>query len=187
MDIKPWKLLSSKTSFENRWWKIVQETVELPDGTVYEDYFVNHNPGGVVVFALTEAGGVLVNRQYKHGARETIEELTIGRFDDGETDALAAAQRELLEETGHGGGEWEKLATWVSNPTSSTSRIHAFLARGVKKLAEQKGDPREIIELREVPPKELLAMAFDGRLSTQASLATVLLAAKRLGWLEATV
>jgi hypothetical protein len=184
MEIKPWKILKSETAFKNKWWDIVQETVELPDGSVTSDYFVNHSKGGVIVFAMTEQGGVLVNRQYKHGARMIVHELTIGRIDDGETDGLAAAKRELLEETGYGGGTWEPLTTMVSNPTSSTALLHAYLARDVRRVAEPKRDPREIIEVKEVTPAELMRMAYAGELPMQAILATVFLAAKRLGWIS---
>ena len=187
MELKPWKLLDSKDAFKNKWWHIVQETVELPDGTVTDDYWVNHTGGAVAVLALTEDGRVLVNRQYKHGVREVVHELTIGRIDGDDDGALEEAKRELLEETGYGGGDWEALGMMVSNPTSSTSRLHTYLARGVRKLAEPKKDPKEIVEVREIAPGELLRMAFAGELETSPTLAIVLLAAKRLGWISETV
>ena len=187
MAITPWELLDSKVAFENRWWKIVQETVRLPDGSTTDDYYVNHSKGGAVVFAVTEAGNVVVNRQYKHGAREIVDELAVGRVDGGDADGLATAQRELLEETGYGEGEWEKLATTVTNPTSSTSRIHVFLARGVRKLAEPQADPRETVEVRETPPKEFMEMLLGGAITSQTAMTAAFLAAVRLGWLASKV
>src|SRR5688572_21347802 len=187
MELKPWELLDSNVAFENRWWKIVQETVKLPDGSVTDDYYVNHSSGGAVVFAVTESGNVVVNRQYKHGAREIVDELAVGRVDGGDADGLETAKRELLEETGYGEGEWEKLATTVTNPTSSTSRIHVFLARGVRKLAEPQSDPRETVEVREVPPKEFMEMLMDGAMTSQTAMTTSYLAAKRLGWISENV
>ena len=184
MELKKWNILESETAFENRWWKIVQETVELPDGSVTGDYFVNHHPGGVIVFALTEEGKVVVNRQYKHGAREVVEELTIGRLDETDTSPIEAAKRELEEETGYGGGTWEPLGVFLSNPTSSTSRLHAFLARGVRKVAGQDGDPREIVEVSEIALPEFVARVRDGRFSTSAAVAASFLALERLGKLE---
>lgn len=183
MAITPWEPLESKVAFENRWWKIVQETVRLPDGSVTDDYYVNHSKGGAVAFALTESGNVVVNRQYKHGAREIVDELAVGRIDDGEG-GLETAKRELLEETGYGGGEWEKLMTTVTNPTSSTSRIHVYLARGVRKIAEPQHDPRETVEVREVPPEEFMRMLLGGVITSQTAMSAAFLAAVRLGWLE---
>lgn len=179
--LKKWKQLGSKVAFENRWWKILQQTVELPDGTVTDDYFVNDTSGGVVIFAMTEGGKVVLNRQYKHGIGEIIEELTIGRLDGDDGGPLEEAKRELLEETGYGGGVWEPLMSFVSNPTSSTGRIHAFIARGVKRLAEQKKDPKEIVEVFEVEPAELLEKVRRGEIATHASIATIYLALDKLG------
>lgn len=187
MELKKWDILKQETAFENRWWKIVRETVRLPDGSVTDDYFVNHHPGGVIVFALTTDGKVVVNRQYKHGARQAVEEFTIGRLDDGDGTPLEAAKRELLEETGYGEGEWEPLCAFFSNPTSSTSRLHAFLARGVKKIAEPKADPREIVETEEVAPGELVRRIMAGRFATNAAVATAFCAFERLGWLDVSL
>lgn len=187
MELKPWKLLKAETAFKNNWWDIRQETVELPDGSVYSEYFVNHAKGAVAVFAVTEQGNVLINRQYKHGVRQVVRELTVGRYDEEDRDPMEAAKRELLEETGYGGGEWEALPTMISNPSSSTGLLYAYLARGVRKIAAQKEDPHEIIEYAEVAPAEVLRMASAGELPTHVSLAIVLLAAKRLGWISENV
>jgi len=187
MGITPWELLESKDAFKNRWWHIVQETVRLPDGSVTDDYYVNHSSGGVSVFAVTESGNVLLNRQYKHGAREIVHEVTVGRLDGDAGGPMAEAKRELMEETGYGEGEWEHLLTTVTNPTSSTSRIHVFLARGVRKLAEPQSDPRETVEVREVPPKEFMRLLMDGAMTSQTAMTTSYLAAKRLGWISETV
>ncbi len=184
MEPKPWELLESKDAFKNRWWHIVQETVKLPDGSVTDDYYVNHSPGGVAVFAVTESGNVLVNRQYKHGAREIVHEMTVGRIDGDEGGPMEEAKRELLEETGYGEGEWEHLLTTVTNPTSSTSRIHVFLARGVRKLREPQSDPRETVDVREVPPEEFMRLLMGGEMTSQTAMATAYLAAGRLGWIS---
>jgi ADP-ribose pyrophosphatase len=185
-DIAPFRILSSEPAFSNRWWNVVKERVTLPDGGV-ADYFINHSPGGVLVVPVTEHGNVVVNRQYKHGARAVVDELTVGRIDEADGEPLAAAKRELLEETGYGEGEWEHLATLISNPTSSTARLHVYLARDVRKVAAPKRDPKEIVEAREVAPADFIRMAFEGGLPTHASLAAALLAAKKLNWISVSV
>ena len=182
MGLTPFRILASEPAFENRWWRIVKETVELPDGTT-DAYFINHALGGALIVPVTADGKVVVNRQYKHGAREVVQEFAIGRIDADDADPLAAAKRELLEETGYAGGDWEPLATFISNPTSSTSRVHVFLARGVRKEAAPTSNPREIVETEEIDPSELLARAADGRFATHASLAALLAAGRKLGWL----
>ena len=177
MAIKKWKLLGEKTLFKNDWWDLRQETIELPDGSVIDDYTVNHPHDGAAVLPITESGAVIVNRQYKHGIREVIREFCVGRIEDGDGPAaLDAAKRELLEETGYGGGTWEKLATFTGNPTSSTSVIHVFVARGLKKMREPQHDPRETVEIEEVAPAELDTALQQGEALSELSWAIIGLA-----------
>lgn len=180
MKIKPWKTLSSETAFKNAWWHIKRETVELPDGTTYGDFFVNDKPGGAVTFALTEDGLVVVNRQYKHGSGEIVTELAVGAFAGDDEPPMEVAKRELLEETGYGGGSWEPLGVLIPNPTSSRARIHAFLARDVKKIAEPQADPRETVEVDLVDPADLPSMVADGVITSSAAVSTIFLALMRL-------
>ena len=183
--LKKWKLLDSETVFENEWWKIVREKVELPDGTVFDDFYVNHPHDGVAIVPVTEEGKLVINRQYKHGYRGIIAEFTIGRVEDGDgSDFRIGAERELREETGYGGGAWEPLGAMTVNPTSSTSRIHFFLARGVRRLGPPQDDPKEMIETSEVTPAELFAMIARGEVVSQAMITGFMMAGAKLGWFE---
>lgn len=183
MELKKWKTLDEKTVFKNAWWDLRQESVELPDGTT-SDWWVNHQDGGVVIFALTDDNKVIINRQYKHGIREVVTELCIGRIDGDEGGPIVEAQRELLEETGFGGGAWTSLGSYASNPTSSTAHLHVFLAKGVRKLAEQKNDVKEIIETDFVPLADFCAMLDEGSLTMHASIAAAHLALRKLGIIQ---
>lgn len=183
MELKLWKVLDSKPAFQNRFWNIMQETVELPDGSVYDEYFVNHTRGAAQVFALTVDGKVVMNRQYKHGSREIVTEFAIGGLEDDEH-PLAGAQRELMEETGYGAGEWESLGAHAPNASFSRSVFHAFLARNVQKFEDASSDPRELIHTFLVDPKELPAMIMRGEITSLASISLAFLALTKLGLLE---
>ena len=105
--------------------RIRADTVELPDGTIVDDYFVQESRGYSVVFALTTDGDVVLVRQYKHGIGQVILELPAGGIDPGEDPAVCAA-RELAEETGYVGDPPEAIGSFATNPTGSTARFHLF-------------------------------------------------------------
>ncbi len=128
---KPWRLLAREEKFAvpGRM-KIAVDRVELPDGRVIDDYWRIELIDHVVIVATTADGALICERQYKHGAGRVGLTLPAGHIDPDEP-PLAAAQRELLEETGYGGGEWRSLGDCVVSATQYASRAFFFQAKGV--------------------------------------------------------
>lgn len=79
-------------------------------------------------------------RQYRFGVGYTTLETPGGMVDAGE-DSLTAGKRELLEETGYGGGDWHYLGAVEPNPAFQDNLCHHWLARDVKPIADP--DPGE--------------------------------------------
>ncbi|MBQ2484746.1 MAG: NUDIX hydrolase, partial [Muribaculaceae bacterium] len=77
---------------------------------------------------------------------EVLVELCAGMCEPGET-AEQSARRELLEETGYGGGVWREVMTIGQNPSICDNITHCFLAEGVERVAEQSLDESEDIEV----------------------------------------
>lgn len=170
---RAWRLLRSEPAFEHRWYNVRRDTVELPDGRVLDDYLVSVRPEIAVVVPLTAAGDVVLVHQWKQGIRAFMLEIPGGLVDEGEGPAAAAA-RELLEETGYAAaGPLEPLGVWELDPTKSSNRAHAFLARDVVRVAEPSLDPQEEIELVLLPLAEALAAVRDGRISAVTSVAAL--------------
>lgn len=84
----------------------------------------------VNMVALTEAGLLVMVRQFRFGVSYVTLETPGGMVDPGE-DSLAAARRELEEETGYTGGEWQYLGAVEPNPAFHDHLCHHWLARGV--------------------------------------------------------
>ncbi|GAA4414426.1 NUDIX hydrolase [Nibrella viscosa] len=178
--IERWKILKSDLVFDHRWYKLRRDHVELPSGQVLDDYFISVRPDVVLTFPITADNQVIFVRQYKHAAGDIFIELPGGVIDEGETSPAEAAKRELLEETGYVTDDIEPLLEVIDNPTKDTNRIYFFLARNVRKVAEQDLDESEAIEVLTVPLTEVEAMVLSGQINVSGSVALCLLSLRRL-------
>ena len=115
------------------------------------------------IVALTKEGLSIMVDQYRFGIGARTLETPGGMVDPGET-PLAAAQRELLEETGYGGGDWRSLGAVEPNPAIHPHLCHHFLADGVLRLAEPAPGPGEAIGLEFLDLDGIRAAMRDGRL-----------------------
>jgi 8-oxo-dGDP phosphatase len=134
-----WPVTSSSQRLRGRIFSVRTDDVQMPGGEVAARDVVEH-PGAVAVLALDEQDRVLLVRQYRHPAGGLLWELPAGLRDvDGER-LLAAAQRELAEETGCRAGSWKTLADCLTSPGMSSERIRIFLARGVAEIPPAERD-----------------------------------------------
>ena len=85
------------------------------------------------------------------------------RYLDMEKELERVEKRELMEETGFGGGTWTKLMTLSPNPSTMTNLCHSFLARGVVKTGNQCLDATEDLEFLLVPREEVREMLLEGK------------------------
>ena len=145
-DSMKWEVLESEYLHRRPWLTVRRDKVRLPDGTVHPEYYVLEYPTWVNVIALTPEGKFVMVKQYRHGLGIVATELCAGVAEEGEV-PLEAARRELLEETGFGGGEWELLSVLCANPGSQNNLSYSFVARGVVRVAEQHLDETEDVRV----------------------------------------
>ena len=121
----------------------------------FEREIVVHGPA-VSIVAVDEDDRVTLVRQRREAVRLELLEVPAGAIDDDEA-PLAAAQRELAEETGLHGGEWSELGAFFTTPGFCDELMHVFLAEGVRAgTATPQAD--ESLELVRVPVAELEAL-----------------------------
>ncbi len=178
--MKPWTILDSKTLVNDRWLRLSADRCALADGTIIEPYYVMQEPEWVHIVPVHDDGRMVLVSQYRYPGRATCVEFPGGVVDAGES-PVAAAVRELLEETGFHARDWQPVASFFANPARQTNRVHVFLARGLTRVSDQKLDDSEDIVCTEASVDEVNAMIQDGRFSQGLHIASFYLAMQALG------
>jgi 8-oxo-dGTP pyrophosphatase MutT (NUDIX family) len=163
-DPRPWELLGSSYLIRSPWLTVRQDRVRVPGGAVLDDYFVLEYPDWVNVLAVTGDGRIVLVRQYRHALGSVHYELPAGFCEAGDDDVEATARRELLEETGFGGGEWVPWMTLSANPSSHANLSRSFLATGVVPIAPPAPEATEEILVHLATPDEVREIIYGGGL-----------------------
>lgn len=156
-----WKTLSQRYLIEKPWLTARVDKVELPTGAVIDEYYVLEYPDWVNTIAVTKEGKFVFVRQYRYALGKTVNELCAGVIEKGE-EPMAAAKRELMEETGFGGGNWQEWMTISANPSTHTNLTHCFLATDVEQKGEQHLDAAEDVQVRIFTRQEVEDMLQKG-------------------------
>ena len=161
-DPLPWKVLTREYLSRKLWYTVRVDKVELPTGSIIEEYWVNEYVPWVNVVAVTARDEVVLIRQYRHGLGQVHFEIPAGTTDPGETSLEDAAKRELLEETGYAGGRWSPFVTLSANPALQDNLTYTFLAEGVARVRDADPGAGEDLRTHLVPVGELEALLDGG-------------------------
>ena len=148
--------------------KLVDVTLERWGDNERE--IVEH-PGSVAIVAVDGDQRVWLVRQLREAARKQLVELPAGARDEGE-EPLEAAKRELREECGLTGGDWQELAAFWTTPGFCREYMHLYLAEGVK-AGDADPDEDEEVEIVQWHVDEVAAKL--GEIEDAKTLAGLLL------------
>jgi len=163
MSVSKWTKIKEETAYKG--WggyaKILKKTFVLPDGR-QSQFDVHSQRGAVCVFALAQNSNVILARQFRPGTEEIYDELPGGALEENE-EPLAAAKRELREETGYTGDF--RHVTIIHVSPYSNMLIHCFVATNCKKTTNQHLDEKEFISVIEKTLDEFKKQLRSGKLS----------------------
>jgi ADP-ribose pyrophosphatase len=160
-DGRDWEFVGDEVVVHDGWIKITQRTYRLPDGRLATwDMFGGRQTVGVL--ALTPDGRVVCIRQFRPGPDRVVLNIPGGFVEPGES-PIAAADRELTEETGYVAADLEHVATAMS--AASTGRRHVVIARGCTPTGTQCLDEYEDCEAVVLDVSEVRAQLRDGRMT----------------------
>ncbi|WP_197446786.1 NUDIX hydrolase [Tautonia plasticadhaerens] len=180
--IEPWRVERSVVTYRDRWLTVRSDDCRTVAGQEIAPYHVLEHSTWLNVVALTPEGRIVLVTEYRHGSGEVLTGLPSGTMDPTDPDAEAASRRELLEETGYGGGVFVPLGRYPANPANQTNDVTPFLAVGVEKIGEQELDHTEEIAVSTEDFAEWFGLLCRMRLRVQVShVATAMLAARVVG------
>ena len=173
------KAFSTQTAFQGRVFNVTSDEIQEPGGVKVRREIVRH-PGSVVVMAVKNSNSqtgplLLLERQYRYAADARLWELPAGRIDPGESH-LAAAKRELLEETGFTARKWQSALKFYPSPGFLDELMHVFLARDLQ-AGKARPEDDERITVRFFPLSQVIKMALSGKIIDGKTLASIF-------WLE---
>jgi ADP-ribose pyrophosphatase len=168
---KPAALISKQTVYQGPLFRIDKEEISEPRCGIVTRDIVRHG-GSVVILAIDDAKKrdplVVLERQYRHAAGQFLYEVPAGKIDPNE-DRLAAAKRELAEETGFRAKKWTKLARYYASPGFLAEWMQVFLAEGLT-TGNTNFDEDECLEVMLVPFSELLRLIDKGEIQDGKTL-----------------
>ena len=169
-----WEEVSTEHIVQDEWIDFRKSAFRFPDGNIFEPYYTYSRRDYVVIVAFVEEDRVICVRQFRQGIREVTTEFPAGGIEreDGKQygdrnlssaeDALAAAKRELSEETGYESDEWEHLITIPSNATIADNMAYIYVARNCKKVSGQNLDDMEFLNVERYSAEEIEKMISEG-------------------------
>lgn len=162
--IQHWETINRKILHDFKLMQIEAKEVRSPRTGDAADVLAVHFPAWVVVLAITAAQEVVMVRQYRHGSEKIHLELPGGLVDPEDPSPIAAARRELLEETGYGSRDCRIMGECYPQPAILSNKCFACLAVDVEYQKEPALDEGEDLEVVKIPLARVLSKIHDNRI-----------------------
>jgi len=175
-----WRVIDSDMALDETYMRVRRDRIEMHPGSPTVDYYVWEGQDVATIVPQTPDGDFILCRQYRHAVRSSLLQFPAGQVDAGESPA-AAAERELLEETGYTSESLVPLGTVAAYPTKFTGRHHLFLALNVRQHAPPQLDPAEEIAIEKLSRNQLVQILGTPDFIVADSVAAAFLALRATG------
>ncbi len=165
------KVIKSRHAFQGKILNVRVDQVELPDGSSSEREVVEH-PGGVTIIPVTPEEKIMMVRQYRIATEEVLLELPAGKI-DGQESAEEAARRELKEETGYYGGDFQHLFDFYTSPGYSSELLHLYLAENIHQ-GKREPERGEFLKTEKISIERIPGLIFSGKIEDSKTIVGLL-------------
>ena len=183
-----WEEIKREHIIQDEWIDFRRSAYRYPDGRVFEPYYSYSRRDYAVIVATDTEGKYLCVRQFRQGIKEVTTEFPAGGLErsDGKEygakesseDALEAAKRELMEETGYVSDNWTHLITIPSNATIADNYAYVFKAENCRKAGAQHLDDTEYLNVIRLSEEEIESYIKEGAFQQAVHVMAWLLAKK---------
>ncbi|MBW4417809.1 MAG: NUDIX hydrolase [Myxacorys californica WJT36-NPBG1] len=172
---EPPQLLEHRLTYKGRKFDFEVNRLRLPNQSEGDWECIRH-PGGALVIPVTSEGKLVLVNQYRFLVQGRLLEFPAGTVEIGEN-PLETIQREIEEETGYRGNQWQKLGEFFLAPGYSDEVIYAFLAQDLQLLEHPpEQDEDEDIQTVLMTPQEVEKAIYAGDLIDSKSISSFMLA-----------
>lgn len=179
--MEKWKTKKTERLIDTHWVKVRRDEVELPNGQSIEDFYAITINDAAAIVALDDAGNIILKKEYRYCYDRDLIEVPAGTFEEGESDGLLVAQRELLEETGYISDDWQYLGATVESSAKLTNYMHIYFANHCRRVSGQHLDATEELDVLLMPLGQAVDMVMNNEICCNSSAHGILRVARMLG------
>ncbi len=167
-----WKKLSSKTVYDNPYITVFEDHVLNPGGGENQYGHVHFKNIAIAIVPLDENKNTWLVGQDRYTLGAYSWEVPMGGGGCDET-PLAAAKRELKEETGLTAQEWTEIMRLHTSNSITDEEGIVFIAEDLSEGKPEFGET-EVLDVRKLPLSEVLEMVNRGEITDAISVAAIL-------------